>query len=333
MTVALQKTIEESRFDTLVATVIDPSSMEPFDRVNKTRRRPAPFRLRIPPITAFWILIIAILVIPILLFLVIAFSPKLLDQGAQWFTFSAFQQIFSGLFLVALRNTFFVGVLSAVCAAAIGLVMAWVVLRTNAPARRLWTSATFALLLAPSYLIALGWQRLVEAGGVLQIMGVDPTVARSLLYGPIGIILILVVKGIPFAYLVTSNAMRGLGGEFEQAVRVHGGNRRESLKVMATLLSPAIWSAMAIVFAESISDFGVAATLSSPAHFPVATFMLYNSVEAFPVQFPLAAAVSWILLGLIVLALLAQSRALRGRSFRVFGGRTRPTQRQNLSRP
>jgi iron(III) transport system permease protein len=332
MAVTLQKRTDEPRLGTSVTTVMNPSSIEPLGLAPKVRLRAAPLRLRIPPMSVFWILIIAILIIPILLFLVIAFSPKLLDQGTQWFTLSAFQQIFSGLFLVALRNSFLVGVISALCAATIGIAMAWVVLRTNAPARRLWTSATFALLLAPSYLIALGWQRLLESGGVLQIMGVDPTPARSLLYGPLGIILILTVKGIPFAYLVISNAMRGLGGEFEQAVRVHGGSRRESLKVMATLLSPAIWSAMAIVFAESISDFGVAATLSSPAHFPVATFMLYNSIEAFPVQFPIAAAVSWILLGLIVLALLAQSRALRGRSFRVFGGRTRPTQRQNLSR-
>jgi len=330
MTVALETT-EESRFGNSVATFVNPSPMEPFGRVHRSRCRTAPVRFRISPMTAFWLIIIAILVIPILLFLVIAISPKLLDQGTQWFTLEAFKQTLSGPFLVALRNTFFVGLISAITAAAIGLAMAAIVLRTNASARRLWTSATFALLLAPSYLIALGWQRLVESGGVLQIMGVDPTLARSLLYGPAGIILILTVKGLPFAYLVISNAMRGLGGEFEQAVRVHGGSRRESLKVMATLLSPAIWSALAIVFAESISDFGVAATLSSPAHFPVATFMLYNSIEAFPVQFPVASAVSWILLGLIVLALLAQSRALRGRSFKVFGGRTRPTQRQSLS--
>ena len=52
-----------------------------------------------------------------------------------------------------------------------------------------------------------------------------------------------------------------------------------------------VCSALAIVFAESVSDFGVAATLANDAHFPVATYTLYNSVEAFPIQFPVAAAV------------------------------------------
>lgn len=288
-------------------------------------------RLRFAPMTVFWLLIIAILVLPILLFLAVAFSPALLDQGTEWFTLSAFQQVFRGTFLVALLDTVEVGLITAVLSAAIGFGLAWLVLRTNAPARRLWTGAVFALLLAPSYLIALGWERLLEPGGVLEVLGFHPGPIRDIFYGPVGIVVVLTVKGIPFAYLVIANAMRMLGGEFEQAVRVHGGGRREALKVVFALLAPAVWSAMAIVFAESISDFGVAATLSSTAHFPVATFMLYNSIEAFPVQFPVAAAVSWVLLGLIVLALFAQSRALRGRSFRVLGGRTRPYRRHSLS--
>lgn len=299
-------------------------------------RRPRPQRLRrvrVAPITVFWLLIVLILVVPILLFLAVAVSPALLDQGTEWFTLSAFTQTFSGPFLTALLNSLGVGIVSAACAAAIGLGMAWLVLRTDAPARRLWTGAVFALLLTPSYLIALGWQRLLEPGGVLEVLGVHPLAARALFYGPVGIVLVLTVKGIPFAYLVISNALRGLGGEFEQAVRVHGGSRVAASRVMIALLAPAVWSAIAIVFAESISDFGVASTLSSESHFPVATFMLYNAIEAFPVQFPLAAAVSWVLLGLIVLALLAQSWALRGRNFRVFGGRSRPASRHSLTRP
>ena len=92
-----------------------------------------------------------------------------------------------------------------------------------------------------------------------------------------------------------------------------------------------MWSALAIVFAESVSDFGVADTLANDAHFPVATYSLYNAVQAFPIQFSVAAAVGWVLLGLVALALLAQGWALRSRSYRVLGGRTRPARRLHLS--
>ena len=288
-------------------------------------------RTKISPMTIFWLVIVSILVLPILLFLAVAFSPKLLDQGPEWFTFNSFKAAADPYFLRSIWHSFVMGVVSAIFATAIALGVAWIVLRTNSSARKVWNLAIFALLLAPSYLIALGWERIFERAGVLNIFGIDIPFVRDLLYGPFGIAMILTFKGIPFAYLVISNAMRGLGEEFEQAVRVHGGSRIAAFKMMSTLLLPALWSGIAIVFAESISDFGVASQLSSPGRYSVATFTLYRSVMSIPVSFPLCAAISIILLLLIVVALLAQSRALRGRSFRVLSGRTRPITRQKLS--
>jgi len=288
-------------------------------------------RSKVSPMTVFWLLIVSILVLPIILFLSVAFSPKLLDQGPQWFTFSSFKAVADPYFVRSIWHSFLLGVISAVSATAIAIGIAWIVLRTNSSARKVWNLAIFALLLAPSYLIALGWERIFERAGVLNIIGIDLPHIRDLLYGPVGIGMILTFKGIPFAYLVISNAMRGLGEEFEQAVRVHGGSRRDAFRMMSTLLLPAIWSGIAIVFAESISDFGVASQLSSPGRYSVATFTLYKSVMSIPVSFPLCAAISIILLALVVLALLAQAKALRGRSFRVLSGRTRPITRQKLS--
>jgi iron(III) transport system permease protein len=290
-------------------------------------------RIRINPLTLFWLLIVAILVFPIALFLTVAFSPKLLDQGPQWFTLSAFATALNGQLLTGLLNSLGIGIATALVAAAIGFALSWVVLRTDAPGRRIWTGVVFALLLTPSYLIALGWERLLEPNGVLAVLGYDASWARSIFYGPVGIVVVLTVKGIPFAYLAISNAMRGLGHEFEDAIRVHGGGAFASMRMVVTLLSPAVWSALAIVFAESVSDFGVASTLANDSHFTVATYSLYNAVQAFPVQFPVASAVSWMLLILVIMALLAQSWALRGRSFRVLGGRSRPVIRQKLSVP
>jgi iron(III) transport system permease protein len=290
-------------------------------------------QLRRTPFLAFWVLIVAILVLPILLFLVVAFSPRLFDQGPEWFTLASFRDALTGPLLQGLLDSLLVGAATAVVAAALGFGVAFAVLRTDVPGRAVWTAAMFALLLTPSYLVALGWERLLEPAGVLELLGVDVTAFRTVFYGPVGVVVVLTVKGLPFAYLAISSALRGLGAEFESAVRVHGGGRFAAARVVVALLSPAVWSALAIVFAESVSDFGVAATLANDAHFPVATYTLYNAVNSFPIRFPIAAAVGWMLMGLAVLALLAQSRALRGRSYRVLGGRSRPARRHHLSAP
>ncbi len=279
----------------------------------------------------FWLLIVAILVVPILLFLAVAFSPALLAQGPEWFTLSAFAQALDGQLLVAFLDSTVVGVVTAVLSAAIAFWLAWVVMRTDLVGRRIWTGVAFALLLTPSYLIALGWERLLEPNGVLELIGIPADGARSVMYGPVGIVVVLTVKGIPFAFLAISNTLRGLGHEFEDAVRVHGGGRVAALRIVVALLSPGVWAALAIVFAESISDFGVASTLANDSHFLVATYSLYMAVDSFPVHFPVAAAISWVLLVLIVLALLAQNAALKGRSFRVLSGRSKPVLSQRLS--
>lgn len=300
---------------------------KPVVEASPRRRRP-----RFNALTAFWLLIVAILVLPIALFLAVAFSPALLSQGPQWFTLSAFSAALSGHLLLGFVNSLVIGIVTAVSAAIIGFVLAWIVIRTDAPARGIWTGVVFALFLTPSYLIALGWERLLEPNGVLQTLGWDPAGARDLFYGPGGIVIVLTVKGIPFAYLAISNALRGLGHEYEDAVRVHGGGALASMRVVVSLLAPAIWAALAIVFAESVSDFGVASTLANDSHFTVATFELYTAVQAFPVQFPVASAISWVLLIFVVLALWAQSRALKGRSYRVLGGRSRRAVRRRLSK-
>ena len=316
---------------TAVATPdIAAPAVSPQPRGDRLRLRLS--RLGSAPMMAFWLLIVAILVAPIMLFLVVAVSPRLFAQGSAWLTLSGFRDALSGQLLHGVLNSLLIGVTSAVAAAAIGVAVAWAVLRTDVPGRRLWGGSMYALLLAPSYLVALGWERLIEPQGVLDVVGLHPGAFRSLFYGPVGVIVVLTLKGVPFSYLAISGALRGLGEEFEIAARVHGGNRVDGLRITLALLAPALWSAVAIVFAESISDFGVAATLAADAHFPVATYTLYNAIDAFPVSFPVAAAVGWILMAMAGLALLAQSRALRGRSYRVLGGRTRPARRVRLSR-
>lgn len=287
-------------------------------------------RFRAAPLTAFWVLIVAMLVLPIVLFLLVAFSPRLFDQGPQWFSLSSFSQALRGPLLRGLLDSLLVGLASAVASAGIGFGVAWVVLRTDLPGARFWSGSMFALLLAPSYLIALGWERLLEPSGVLDVLGWHSPGLRNAFYGPLGIIVVLTVKGVPFAYLAISAALRGLGEQFESAVRVHGGGGFAAGRMALSLLGPAVWSALAIVFAESVSDFGVASTLANDAHFPVATFVLYNAVDNFPVQFPVAAAVGWMLMAMAGLSLLAQGRALRGRSYRVLTARSRPVRRARL---
>ncbi len=309
----------------------DPAGAGPAGgRVRTLVVRPALPRPRLTGVMA--VLLGLLLVVPIGAFLLVAVTPHLFAQGPSWFTLGPFGTALSGASLHALGDTALVGAGSAVLAIACALPLALLVHRTNVIGRRLWTLGIWALLLAPSYLVALGWERLFEPGGVLVRAGIDAGVVRTLLYGPVGVIGVDGIKGVPFAYLAIAAALPGLGSSFEHAARAHGAGRLAALRTVIPIIAPAIWTSLAIVFAESISDFGVASTLAFDAHFPVSTFALFNAVDNEPISFPLAAAIGCTLVALAGIALLAQRRALRGRSYQVLSGRTRPYVRHRLGR-
>ena len=233
---------------------------------------------------------------------------------------------------IALTNSIWVSCVAAAIGLAIGFPLAWLARRTTLKGHRLVTGSMWLVLLLPSWLPSLGWERLVEPDGVMYRIGLDLPFVTHAILGPFGVVLLLSLRCVPFTFLTTTAALSGLGQEFEDAARVHGAGRLGSLRLVAPILAPAIWSALAIGFAETISDYGVASTLAYTSHFPLATFSLESAIGNFPPDFPVAAATAWLLVACVVIPLALQAKALRGRSYAVLSGRTRLVTRRELSR-
>ncbi|HEX6448415.1 MAG TPA: ABC transporter permease subunit [Trebonia sp.] len=280
----------------------------------------------------FWILLAAFILVPCACFLLLAISPRLFSQGSQWFTLTYLQQALTGTTAVAVVNSLWVSAAAAALGLAVGFPIAWLAARTTMPGRRLVSGGMWLSLLLPSWLPALGWERLVQQDGVMYRIGLNWPWMTHAIMGPFGVVLLLGLRCVPFSYLAITAALSGLGQEFEDAARVHGANRAQALRLIIPILAPAIWSALAIGFAESISDFGVAATLAYNSNFSLATYQLYAAIGNFPPSFPLAAGMSWLLVAAVAIPLALQARALRGRSYEVLSGRTRQAVRRRLSR-
>jgi len=283
---------------------------------------------------AFWIGLVLVIIAPCVCFLALAVFPRLFGQGtpgAPWFTLTYLRQAFSGATWTAIGDSLWVSALATVIGVAIGFPLAWLVCRTSMPGKALVRAGMWLVLLLPSWLPALGWTRLVEIDGVMYRAGLDWTGVTHFVLGPGGVVMLLGLRSVPFAFLAISAGFTGLGQEFEDAARVHGAGRSATLALVARMLAPAIWSALAIGFAESVSDFGVAATLAYSAHFPLATYQLYQAIGNFPPNFPAAAAMGWLLVASVAIPLALQARALKGKSYAVLSGRTRPVSPHRLS--
>jgi iron(III) transport system permease protein len=280
----------------------------------------------------FWLLLAAFILAPCACFLLLAVSPRLFDQGSQWFTLTYLHQALTGATAVAVINSLWVSGCAALLGLLVGFPVAWLAQRTTLPGRQLVSPAMWLVLLLPSWLPALGWERLVQPDGVMYRLGLNwPWVTHAIM-GPFGVVLLLGLRCVPFSYLAITAALAGLGQEFEDAARVHGASRFGAMRLIVPILAPAIASALAIGFAESISDFGVAATLAYNSNFSLATYQLYAAIGNFPPSFPLAAGMAWLLVAAVAVPLALQARALRGRSYAVLSGRTRQAVRRQLSR-
>ena len=279
-----------------------------------------------------WLILCAVILFPCACFLLLAISPRLFDQGTQWFTLTYLHQALTGATAVSVVNSLWVSTAAALMGVLIGFPIAWLAARTTMPGRRFVSAGMWLALLLPSWLPSLGWERLVQPDGVMYRMGLDWPWVTHLIMGPFGVVLLLGLRCVPFSYLAITAALTGLGQEFEDAARTHGASRSQALRLIVPILAPAIMSALAIGFAESISDFGVAATLAYNSNFSLATYALYAAIGNFPPSFPLAAGMSWLLVAAVAIPLALQARALRGRSYQILSGRTRQAVRRRLSR-
>lgn len=130
------------------------------------------------------VLLGVLLVLPIGTFLLVAVTPRLFSQGTATFTLSPFGTALSGGSLRALLDTALVGVGSALFAVAWGLPLALLIHRTNLAGRRVWQVGIWALLLAPSYLVALGGNACSSpegcspAAGLISRRSADSSTAR-----------------------------------------------------------------------------------------------------------------------------------------------------------
>jgi len=272
-----------------------------------------------------------LLVYPLASFLALAFVPHLFGQSVEGVSAPPFRQAMSGYALRGLLNSLLLGLWVGAIATLLGAYLSWLTERTRHPLAGLIRGGMWALFLIPSYLLAIGWLILAERGGLLSGLGWDPAWLRHFIVGFGGVVLVLSVKMLPFAYLAIAPSWHGIGGELGEAARVHGLSPARTAWLEARLLWPALAAAFAVTFAEALSDFGVAATLGATANLPLATYTIYQALYSAPLNFPLAAASSWLLLLLTSLAVGLQAWvSARAARYAVLSGRSRSNRRLSL---
>jgi iron(III) transport system permease protein len=297
-------------------------------------RRAGPFDWTMPVSGAFVLLLSLLVLLPMFW---LALTSVRDDAGA--FTLGNYRQIFTDpSFLKPLFTTLWTSAAVATLCLAVAAPMAWLVSRTDLPAKRALRMLILASFVTPPFLGAFAWVLLggPNAGLINQwyyaLFGLKPFEAQPLLniFSAGGMVFVMALYTFPYVFTFAANGLDLIPGELEEASAILGVPAwRTALDVTLPLIAPALLAGFLVAFLQSMTLFGPPAILALPAGIDTMTTKIWSLFQ-FPPQLGLAAAVSLPLLAIAVVLVRAQSAVMGRRGYAVIGGKTTATRALQL---
>lgn len=270
------------------------------------------------------LLLLAAVVYPSLVLVRNSFSTQ---QGA--LTLQNYVALWRSSSLVrALGNSLTVSVLGTIGATVLGVLLAWLMARTDLPLERVWRSLLIVPYLVPPFIGAIAWVYLLGPVGYLNRAYMALTGSTEpffVIYGQAGIVLVMIIYSYPIAYMVNLAAFERTNPALEEAARISGANLWHALKDVALPLSlPSIGGSAVLIFLSLMANFGIPAVIGFSVRYFVLTTEIYNTVLNFSQanNLQVAAAESMLLVVLAVVAMQGQRLVLRRNQYAVVSGQS-----------
>jgi iron(III) transport system permease protein len=290
------------------------------------------------PSSLVWIAAVAALCAAVVLPLGYLVVLSLREPETARLSFANYASAFSNpLFLRPIANSFVVATSVAVVATAVGTPLAWLVSRTDLPARGLVRALVVAAFVTPEFLGAEAWIFLAApTSGWLNkwwnALAHQSGTGPFNIYTLGGAIFVIALYAIPYAFTFVSATFERMPADMEDSAAMLGASPlRAAFTITLPLAAPAIAAAFILAFLEALGLFGAPAILLIPARQQVITTQLYQFFQ-FPQRLELAAAYAIPLLLVSFALLLVQRRVLGRRSFTVVSGKAGSTRRLALGR-
>lgn len=228
--------------------------------------------------------------------------------------------------LEPLRNSLILAVGAGLSSVLLGVPLAWATVRTDMPWRRLVHVLAITSYITPPYLTALAYIILLgpNAGHINRALRTMFGFDRGLLniFSMGGVVFVISLHVFAFTYLLTHSALQALDAPLEESAQMLGGGRWTIIRrVTLPLVAPAITGGALLAAVQSMALFGPQAFLGLPAQIVYLPTRIYAALGTYPPNYPVASALSMLLVVLTVLGLSLQRRFLERRSFVTVTGR------------
>jgi iron(III) transport system permease protein len=223
--------------------------------------------------------------VPLGTMLVASLQSSFLGETASHWSIQHYVSTFAGAgFGQLVVNSFAYALATAVVSTCLGFGLAWLVSRTNTPAKAFARAAALVPLIIPGILNTVAWALLLSPQtGPLNSLLAAVRLPTFNIYSLPGMVFVQSMHVTPIAFLMGTAAFTGMDGSLEEAALSSGAPpwsvfRRITLR----LVRPAILSAALLMFIQTISTFEVPELIGVPGHTFVFVSKIYDALQAFP---------------------------------------------------
>jgi sulfate transport system permease protein len=157
--------------------------------------------------------------------------------------------------LAALRLSFGASLLAALIDAALGLLLAWVLVRYRFPGRGLVNGLVDLPVALPTAVAGISLTAIYAPNGIIGSL-FEP-LGIKIAYTPVGIVLALIFIGLPFVVRTLQPVIAEFEKETEEAAVLLGASRaRTVFAVVLPAAIPALLTGFALAFARALGEYG-----------------------------------------------------------------------------
>ena len=201
--------------------------------------------------------------------------------------------------------TFGAALAAAFLSAAVGALIAWVLVRYDFPLKRAFDALVDLPFALPTAVAGLVFSNLYAPTGwlgqFLVPLGIELAYSRG------AIVLVMVFIGFPFVVRTLQPVLASLDADVEEAAQLLGAGRWQAFRrVLWPALQPGVVTGFALAFARALGEYGSVVFVSSniPGRTEIAAVLVVNKLEEYKPQEATAVATVLLLASFVMLGVI-----------------------------
>ena len=213
-------------------------------------------------------------------------------------------------------STLAISALVGAAATVAGVLLAWLVARTDLPAKGVMETCIIAPLFLSPFVGAIAWLILASPkAGLINAIAQSSFGATGPLLNvatPGGIVAIMSLYFVPYAYLTVASSLRNIDPAMEEASYLNGASvLGTALRVTLPVVRPALLSAFFFIFVLSAGTFAIPAVLDRGSQVRFLAVEIFQASATYPIDYGRSAAIGTLLFWISVVGVAGYRLASR----------------------